>query len=87
MYNVTGPVFSCKLRHIVGFGLVEMAISTNPKPTISRKLYENMGPETEAAQSLCFAPLIFKPFVFIETLYGNMQTMLDSKGIPYIILS
>ena len=28
------PVFSYKLRYIVGFGLVEMAISTNPKPTI-----------------------------------------------------
>ena len=27
-------VFSYKLRDIVGFGLVEMAISTNPKPTI-----------------------------------------------------
>ena len=30
------PVFSYKLRHIVGFGLVEIAISTNPKPTIYR---------------------------------------------------
>ena len=28
------PVFSYKLRYIVGFGLVEMVISTNPKPTI-----------------------------------------------------
>ena len=28
------PVFSYKLRYIVGFGLDEMAISTNPKPTI-----------------------------------------------------
>ena len=27
-------VLSYKLRYIVGFGLVEMAISTNPKPTI-----------------------------------------------------
>ena len=26
------------LRYIVGFGLVEMAISTNPKPTIYRNL-------------------------------------------------
>ena len=24
--------------------LVEMAVSTNPKPTICRNLYENMGP-------------------------------------------
>ena len=35
------PVFSYKLRYIVGFWLVEMAISTNPKPTIYRNLYEN----------------------------------------------
>ena len=29
-----GHVLSYKLRYIVGFGLVEMAISPNPKPTI-----------------------------------------------------
>ena len=39
-----GAVFSYKLRYIVGFGLVEMAISTNPKPTIYHNLYENTGP-------------------------------------------
>ena len=33
-----------KLRYIVGFWLVEMAISTNQKPTIYRNLYENTGP-------------------------------------------
>ena len=31
-------------RYIVGFWLVEMAISTNQKPTIYRNLYENTGP-------------------------------------------
>ena len=36
-----GPVFSYKLRYMVGFWLVEMAISTNQKPTIYRKVYEN----------------------------------------------
>ena len=41
----TGHVFSYKLRYIVGFWLVEMAISTNQKPTIYRNLYENTGPE------------------------------------------
>ena len=40
----SGSVFSYKLRYIVGFGLVEIAISTNPKPTIYRNLYENTGP-------------------------------------------
>ena len=32
------------MRYIVGFGLVDMAISTNPKHTIYRNLYENTGP-------------------------------------------
>ena len=40
----SGPVFSYKLRYIVGFWLVEMAISTSQKPTIYRNLYENTGP-------------------------------------------
>ena len=39
--TAVGPVFLYKLRYIVGFGLVEMAISTNPKPAIYRNLYEN----------------------------------------------
>ena len=38
---MAGAVFSYKLRYIVGFWLVEMAISTNQKPTIYRNLYEN----------------------------------------------
>ena len=37
--SLPGVVFSCKLRYIVGFGLVEMVISTNPKPTIYRNLH------------------------------------------------
>ena len=41
---MTGAVFSYKLRYIVGFRLVEIAISTNQKPTIYRNLYENTGP-------------------------------------------
>ena len=39
-----GLVFSYKLRYIVGFWLVEMAISINQKPTIYRNLYENTSP-------------------------------------------
>ena len=42
-----GPVFSYKLRYIVGFWLVEMAISTNQKPTIYRNLYENTGTDKQ----------------------------------------
>ena len=35
---------SSELVYIVGFALVEMAISTNPKPTMYRNLYENTVP-------------------------------------------
>ena len=48
----TRPVFSYKLRYIVGLGLVEMAISTNPKPTIYRNLYGNTGPAVYRASPL-----------------------------------
>ena len=41
--GLRGPVLSYKLRYIVGFGLVKMAISTNPKATIYRNLYKNTG--------------------------------------------
>ena len=40
----SGPVLSYKSRYIVGCGLVEMTISTNPKPTIYCNLYENTCP-------------------------------------------
>ena len=46
----SGPVFSYKLRIIVGFWLVEMAISTNQKPTIYRNLYENTDPGLQQQQ-------------------------------------
>ena len=52
LFTVTGPAFSYKLRYIVGFGLVEMAISTNPKPTIYRNLYGNAGPVHSAFGSI-----------------------------------
>ena len=35
------PVFAYMLPYIVGFGLFEMVISTNPKPAIYRNLYYN----------------------------------------------
>ena len=52
----TGAVFSYKLRYIVGFWLVEMAISTNQKPTIYRNLYENSGPDKEPQVSYLANP-------------------------------
>ena len=51
IFYESGAVFSYKLRYIVGFWLVEMAISTNQKLTIYRNLYENTGPEH--LRSLC----------------------------------
>ena len=50
-YRDPGPVFSYKLRYIVGFWLVEMAISTNQKPTIYRNLYENTDTELQAGDN------------------------------------
>ena len=41
-------LFSYKLRYIASFGLVEMSISSNPKPTIYRNLCEMTGPDTRA---------------------------------------
>ena len=35
-----------RYNRIAGFGLVEMTISTNPKPTIYWNLYKNTGLET-----------------------------------------
>ena len=40
-----GTALAYKLRYIVGFGLVEMDISTNPKRTMYRNLYENAEPD------------------------------------------
>ena len=42
---LTSARISYKLRYIVGFWLVEMAISTNQKPTIYRNLYEDTVPD------------------------------------------
>ena len=51
------PIFSYKLPYIVGFGLVEMAISTNPKPAIYRNLYEDTGSVAEWAWWYCILAL------------------------------
>ena len=41
---IYGPVFSYMLRYIVGFGMVEMAISINRKPTVYRQFVASSGP-------------------------------------------
>ena len=50
--QTAGPVFSYKLRYIVGFGLIEMAISTDPRPTIYRSLYENTASSTNPKSTI-----------------------------------
>ena len=47
-FHSRGPVFSYKLRYIVDFWLVEMAILTNQMATIYRNLYENTGPAADS---------------------------------------
>ena len=67
------PVFSYKLRYIVDFGLVKMAISTNPKPTIYRNLYEITAPsfigrEPDLALVLAKAKKFSLRFLFSLTI-------------------
>ena len=47
-----GPEFWYKLRHNVGFGLVEMVISTNPKPTSYRNFYKDTDRDPSVSVSL-----------------------------------
>ena len=52
-----GIVFSYKV-HI---GLVATAISTNPKPTIYRNLYENTGSGAQCGNPLSVEIFVYKP--------------------------
>ena len=59
--NMTpGAIFSYKLRYIVGFWLVEMAISTNQNPTIYRNLYENTAPDSDKWHDIVISYHIFR---------------------------
>ena len=58
MANWSGPEFSYKLLSIVGFGLVEMAISTNPKSTISSVLYFVVIEHCGVGQFVCHCPAV-----------------------------
>ena len=53
---VSGLVFLYKLRYIVGFGLVEMTISTNPNSTI----YREYGRAGRLLQDLRLCQILFK---------------------------
>ena len=54
-----GPVFSYKLRYIVSFLLVEMAISTNKKPTIYHNLYDDTDPADKSQRMISGIPLVY----------------------------
>ena len=69
----SGPVFSYKLRYIVGFWLVEMAISTNQKPTIYRNLYENTGPVYQQFQLRQVLKIWGRGPCRINTLYSTSR--------------
>ena len=72
-----------KLRYTVGFGLVEMTIATNEKPTTCRNLFESTGPAAVQKQtavtytwrstSHCCLPLYS-----VEYWYGS-----PAWGSPY----
>ena len=72
-----GPVFSYKLRYIVGFWLVEMTISTNQKSTIYHNFYENTCPESRSRWCVSFFNRRSYKYILI-----NLQifcTILDNK--------
>ena len=87
----TGPVFSYKFRYIVGFWLVELAISTNQKPTIYRNLYENTCPGVNT-YSMNTAWPVYMPwprcFACIQPLHSYLHVihviiLIDFKAYNY----
>ena len=81
-------VFSYKLRYIVGFG----SISTNPKPTKYRKLYENSRPDTSFNNKVTINfshncrknPLLNRQWInpkptIYRNLYDNTRPVFNNK--------
>ena len=78
--RLLGPVFSYKLRYIVGVGLVEMAILTNPKPTIYHNLLENTarGPLSDQhgfGRRGIPSDLVFDQYIIIQARYEGLQCL------------
>ena len=87
--NVPGPVFSYKLRYIVGLWLVEMAISTNQKPTIYRNLYENTVPDWHESFLWQWPHLIYIMSVLNQTTvtaYFKSKQLLLFAFVPHYSL-
>ena len=70
-------VFSYKLRYIVGFGLVEMAISTSPKPMIYRNLYENTGHDMGPT----FSFKTCKVVMWTDACYNICRSVIESAPV------
>ena len=81
----TGPVFSYKLRYIVRFGLVEMAIATNPKRTIYRNLYEEII-TWYYYRLYTFMIITYRPYVTDSITYIKHAYIRDNKVVHCIIL-
>ena len=77
------------VRYIVGFGLVEMAISTNPKPTIDRNLYGNTGSDVDHIFCGETKRLIVsgnhKTRLLSETLLGIRPRLGEVWGLLYFL--
>ena len=77
-HSIIGPVFTYTLRYIVGFRLVEMDISTNPKPTIYRHLYENTGPagpHSTTADTECARWYLYYECVYTACMTGLQRVV------------
>ena len=59
IWRPPGSVSSYKLRHILGSGLVEMTIWTDPKPMIYRNLYENTYPADQTFLQMICVNILF----------------------------
>ena len=92
-----GLVEMAKLRYIVDLGLVEMAklryyivdlelveISTNPKLTIYRNLYENTGTSYDICLRICLDGHLDQSegYAMYRNVYENIGTAVQSQKAP-----
>ena len=79
-----GLVFSYKLRYIVGFWLVEIAISTNQKPTIYRNLYENTAQRLRIGRGY-FAANVWPVFLILDMHVRNKKSWISSLYLAKLV--
>ena len=79
---VQGP-HSCKsydISYILGFGLVKMAISTNPKPTIYCNVYENTSLQSPSYSSKR-PNIIIKVYFQTHMFLSNVELDITSAAL------